>query len=146
MDAGSLFTGTGRSESPPNLQDTGCDGISTPWQPRGCSAASLGPIDGSRNLLRFLQNLAKHRGDRFHLSCAFAVWARCAQRPFQTLLDLLSSNRHRAEIIKLKDLVGSAIKSHALFQSGHHTGSILALIHIDEVNHDDDRQLICDGT
>src|SRR5262249_22964656 len=53
------------------------------------------------------------------------------------LLYTLARNRHQAEIVELQNLVGRAIGPHGFFERLHHLLAILALVHVDEVHHDD---------
>src|SRR6185369_11371738 len=92
---------------------------------------------GARDLLRLHQNLADHRLRTFNIAGAFAIRARRAQRTLQALLHTFARDGHESEIVELENLVGSAVRAHALFKRLHHLLAILALVHVDEVHHDD---------
>ena len=94
-----------------------------------------------RNLLRFDQNLANHRLHALHIAGAFAMRARRAQRAFQALLHAFARNRHQPEIVELQNFVRRFIGAHGFFQSLHDALAILALIHVDEIHHNDAAQI-----
>ena len=98
-------------------------------------------LDRSRELLRLDQDLADDRLHALDVPGAFAIWARRAQGPLQTLLDPFSGDRHQPEIIELENLVRSAVSAHRLFQRLHDLLAVLALIHVDEIDHDDAAQI-----
>ena len=87
--------------------------------------------------LRFLQNLADHRLRALDVAGAFAIRAGRAERPLERLLHALARNRHQPEIVELQNLVRRAVGPHGFFERQHHLLAILALVHIDEVDHDD---------
>ena len=98
-------------------------------------------LDGPRNLLRFHQNLADHRLHALDVAGAFAIRARRAQRPLQALLHAFARDRHQSEIVELQNLVRRLVGPHRFFERLHHLLPVLALIHVDEIDHDDAAQI-----
>ncbi len=94
-----------------------------------------------RNLLRFDQNLADHRLHALHIARALAMRAGRAKRAFQALLHAFARDRHQPEIVELQNFVWRFIGAHGFFESLHDALAILALIHIDEVHHNDAAQI-----
>ena len=93
------------------------------------------------DLVGLLQDLADHRLHALDVSGALAIRAGRAQRALQALLDALAGDRHQAEIVELQNLVRSAIGAHGFFERLHHLLAILALVHVDEIDHDDAAQV-----
>src|SRR5215207_5031159 len=56
---------------------------------------------------------------------------------FKRRLRSLTRNRHKTEVVELKNLRGNAIRPQFFLESSHDFLAILALLHVDEV-HDDD--------
>ena len=93
------------------------------------------------HFLRFHQDLADHRLHALDVAGAFAIGARRAQRPLQTLLHALAGDRHQTEIVELENLVRRLVGSHGFFERLHHLLPVLALVHVDEIDHDDAAQV-----
>ncbi len=62
-------------------------------------------------------------------------------RALEALLDALAGNGHQAEIVELENLVGSPVGAHGFFEGLHDFLAVFALIHIDEIDHDDSAEI-----
>src|SRR5712664_4064646 len=82
-------------------------------------------------------DLIANRGHGFHEARGLAIRTRRSNGSLERLLHPLSSNGHQSEIIKLEDLGWSAIAAQRLFQRLHNFLTVAALVHINEVDHDD---------
>src|SRR6185437_1854630 len=98
-------------------------------------------FERGRDLLRFLQNLANHGLDALDVARTLAVRTRRAQRALQALFHALARNRHQTEIVELQNFVRRPVGAHRLFEHLHHLLPVLALIHVDEIDHDDAAQV-----
>src|SRR4051794_13964477 len=99
------------------------------------------PVCGCPQLGGFLQNLAHYGGDALRVTGALTGWTRSTQRALQTLFHPLARDRDKAKIVKLQNLVGSAIGTHRFFERLHYLLPILPLVHVDEVDDDDAAQI-----
>ena len=66
-----------------------------------------------------------------------AIRAGRAERAFERLLDALARDGDQAEIVELENLRRRAVAAQLLFERLHHLLAVLALFHVDEVEHDD---------
>src|SRR5438552_230341 len=70
-----------------------------------------------------------------------AVWTGLAQGAFQRLPDTLARNGYQAELVELENLVGSLVLGDLLGERFHDPLAVLALVHVDKVDHDDPAQV-----
>src|ERR1039458_4650524 len=68
---------------------------------------------------------------------ALADGAGGGEGAFERLLDPLAGDGDQAKVIELEHLGGRAIGLQLVFERGHHTVAVAALIHVDEVDDDD---------
>ena len=94
-------------------------------------------VDHPGHLLGLHEDFANHRLDALNVAGAFANRARRAEGTLQGLLDAFAGDRHQAEIVERENLVRRPVYAHGLFEDLHHFLAVLALVHIDEVDHDD---------
>ena len=57
------------------------------------------------------------------------------------MLHALARNRNQPEVVKLENFVRRLIGAHGFFKRLHHLLTILALIHVDEIDYDDAAQV-----
>src|SRR5947209_8439207 len=98
-------------------------------------------INLARHLAHFDVDFVTHRSDGLDHAGAGADGARLSQRALQRLLYTLAGDGHQSEIVELKNLGGRAVGLERFFQRLHDFLAVLALIHIDEVDHDDAAQV-----
>src|SRR5262249_31232999 len=91
----------------------------------------------ARNLVGLLQDLGHHSLGALDVTRTFAIRAGRTKGTLQALLDAFASDGHQSEIVELENFVGRAIGPHGLFKRLHHLLTILTLVHVDEVHHDD---------
>src|SRR5258706_2427631 len=98
-------------------------------------------FDARSHLSGFREDFGHYRLDALDVSRAVAVRAGGAQSALQRLFDTFARDRDQAEIVELENLVRRAIHPHRFFENLHHLLPVLALIHVDEVDHDDAAQV-----
>src|SRR5260370_15811715 len=82
-----------------------------------------------------------HGGDGLDHARGLAGGTGLAESTFQRLLDPLPSDGHQTEIVELQHLGWGAISLERVFQGLHNFLPVLALVHVDEVDHDDAAQV-----
>src|SRR6185312_7657358 len=75
--------------------------------------------------------------DALDITRPFANRAWRAESSLEGLLDPFPGDGDEAEIVERQNLVWRTIDTHGFFEGLHHLLTILALVHIDEVDHDD---------
>ena len=67
--------------------------------------------------------------------------ARLAEGALERLLHPLASERHQPELVNRKDAGGGAVVAQGFLQRLDHFLAVAALVHVDEVDHDDPAQV-----
>src|SRR5262249_44959144 len=94
-----------------------------------------------RDAARLGKDLIADRLSRFNHAGAAAIGTGRAERALKRLFDPFSGNRDKTEIVELQDFRWRAVASEFLLQGLHHFLPVLALFHIDEIEHDDAAQI-----
>src|SRR2546425_332593 len=98
-------------------------------------------FDVARHLSSFRQDLEADRAGGLDPARAAAVLARLAEGPLERLLHPLAGERYQAELVNGEDAGGSAVEAQGFLQRLDHFLPVAALVHIDEVDHDDPAQV-----
>src|SRR5262245_56190726 len=94
-------------------------------------------VDVFRDAARLGQDFVADRLRAFNHAASAAIRARGAERAFERLLDAFARDGHQAEIVELENLRRRTVAVQLLFEGRHHLLAVLALFHVDEVEHDD---------
>src|SRR5215468_1339228 len=98
-------------------------------------------VDIFRDAARLGQDFVADRLRAFNHAASAAIRARGAERTFERLLDAFARDGYQAEVIELENLRRRAVAVQFLFEGRHHLLAILALFHVDEVEHDDSAEV-----
>jgi rhodanese-related sulfurtransferase len=101
------------------------------------SQHDVAAVEVAGHLAHLDVDVVADRYRRLHHAGSCADVAGRRQRAFERLLDALASDGDQAKVVELKNLRRSAIVLQLLFERGHHTVAVLALVHVDEVDDDD---------
>src|SRR5262245_44745554 len=94
-------------------------------------------VDVFRDAARLGQDFVADRLRAFNHAASAAIRARGAERAFERLLDAFARDGYQAEVIELENLRRRAVAAQLLFEGLHHLLAVLALFHVDKVEHDD---------
>src|SRR5713226_4055021 len=89
------------------------------------------------HLPRLGLDLVADRGDRLDHARAGAVGAGLAEHTLERLLGALPGDGHQAKFVEREDLRRSAVAAECLVECAHHFFAVAALLHVNEVHHDD---------
>src|SRR5262249_18356253 len=94
-------------------------------------------VDVFRNAARLGQDFIADRLRAFDHAASAAIRAGRAERAFERLFDAFARDGHQAEVVELENLRRRAVAAQLLFEGLHDLLAVLALFHVDEVEHDD---------
>src|SRR5215471_11985163 len=94
-------------------------------------------VDVFRDAARLGQDFVADRLRALNHAASAAIRARGAERAFERLLDAFARDGHQAEVVELENLRRRAVAVQFLFEGRHYLLAVLALFHVDEVEHDD---------
>src|SRR5262245_4105439 len=94
-------------------------------------------VDVLRDAARLGQDFVADRLRAFNHAASAAIRARGAERALERLFDAFARDGHQAEVVELENLRRRAVAVQFLFEGRHHFLAVLALFHVDEVEHDD---------
>src|SRR6266852_386858 len=92
---------------------------------------------GDGHLARFRLNFVAERGDGLHHAGAGAVWAWLAEHALERLLGALARDADQAEFVEGQRLGWGFVLLEGLLQRHKNFFAVAALLHVDEVDHDD---------
>src|SRR5262245_60759395 len=90
-----------------------------------------------RDAARLGQDFITDRLRAFDHAASAAIRAGRAEGAFQRLFDAFARDGHQAEVVELENLRRRAVAAQFLFEGLHHLLAVLALFHVNEVEHDD---------
>src|SRR5437764_9722258 len=93
------------------------------------------------DLTHFDVDLVANGVDIFHESSRFAIRTRRTDGALEGLLHPFAGNGNQPEIIKLQHLRWRTVTTQRLFQRLHYLLPVTALVHVDEINHNDSAEI-----
>src|SRR5262245_18657256 len=94
-------------------------------------------VDVFRDAARLGQDFIADRLRAFDHAASAAIRAGRAERAFERLFDAFARDGHQAEVVELENLRRRSVAAQFLFERLHDFLAVLALFHVDEVEHDD---------
>src|ERR1035437_1086912 len=98
---------------------------------------NVGVLEVLLHLAQLGVDLVADGGRALDHAGGLAGGARDRERSLQRLFDALAGDGDQTEVVELQDLGGSAVGFESFFEGGHDAEAVLAVVHVDKINHDD---------